>query len=277
MYQILIVALLIVVCIQIWDEVNGLKEAEMFANGGGESYYYDTVDSDGNDISVLIESEAEEIEFKVDETSLFLQNSKDGLIAPEREGIGFTVDDITSKAIAEAKVKGLEERKTMTADEIEQIGESISEKSRRLVKEEAEKGFRGDSIVEGPGERAAYIQNELEKEKGRNPKNRFDSLREKEALAAAKEAEKKEKERLADLTRQRENDAPDSENAKAIEKDKAEKLAQQKEQLAAEKKTKEQIAAHDKYQNDRIDNIANKSDADATYRKFQADEKAKNK
>jgi len=205
------------------DEVNGLKEAEMFSKGGNESYYYDTVDSDGNDVSILIENEAEEKLLQVDEVNLNLQNITDGLVDTEREGIGFTVDDITSKAIAEAKVKGLEERKTMTAAEIEQIGESISEKSRRLVKEEAEKGFRGDSIVEEPGERAAYIKNELEKEKGRNPKNRFDSLREKEALAAAnkatKEAERAEKERLAELHNQQINSTTADDTGRSAEEE----------------------------------------------------------
>jgi hypothetical protein len=197
-----------------------LKASEMFADGGSESYYFETQDDDGNDISVLIENESEEKLYGVDAENLFLQNSKDGLIVPEREGIGFTVDEITSRAIAEAKVKGLEERKTMTAAEIDLISESISEKSRRLVSEEAEKGFRGDSIVEGPGERAAYLQNELEKEKGRNPKNRFDSLREKQKLEQEKKAEK---ERLTELHNQQINNptADDIAGESQLAKDKA--------------------------------------------------------
>jgi hypothetical protein len=201
-------------------DMDELKASERFADGGSESYYFETQDDDGNDISVLIENESEEKLYGVDAENLFLQNSKDGLIVPEREGIGFTVDEITSRAIAEAKVKGLEERKTMTAAEIDLISESISEKSRRLVSEEAEKGFRGDSIVEGPGERAAYLQNELEKEKGRNPKNRFDSLREKQKLEQEKKAEK---ERLTELHNQQINNptADDIAGESQLAKDKA--------------------------------------------------------
>ena len=172
------------------DEVNGLKQAEMFANGGTESYYFQTQDENGNDISVLIENEAEEKSIGVDSENLFIQNSKDGLIAQERNGIGFTSDEITRQAIKQAADLGAEERETMSAEEIENISESIADKSKRLVEEEASKYKGRGTIVEGDDERAAYLQREIDKEKGKTPiEGRFDKARERQKLEEAKATE----------------------------------------------------------------------------------------
>ena len=98
------------------------------------------------------------------------------------------------------------------------------------------------------------------------------------AIDESKKIAESKRQRIADVKEREAKIITERENKR--QNDRIDDIANKSDvaaKLAAEKKTKEQIAAHDKYQNDRIDNIANKSDADATYRKFQADEKAKNK
>jgi len=183
-------------------DMDELKASERFVDGGSESYYFETQDDDGNDISVLIENESEEKLYGVDAENLFLQNSKDGLITPQREGLGFTSDDITTRAIAEAKVLALKERETMTAAEIDLISESISEKSRRLVKEEAET-YKGRGNGQAELDEIAK-QQELKRLKNIKPAGDKTHIREKfeaqriaqEKLIAAEKAKAKKAESL---------------------------------------------------------------------------------